>query len=72
MPERRAVTLGSGARPDLAARPRLEREVNQWRPQIRAKARHTAATSDGIVIGTRARMGHDARIGSTRSDDVPG
>ncbi|TWV46019.1 XRE family transcriptional regulator [Streptomyces misionensis] len=51
-------------RPDLAAR--LEREVKKrWQPQIRAKARQTAATTGGIVIDTRARIGYTAPIGST-------
>ncbi|MEW2078117.1 XRE family transcriptional regulator [Streptomyces sp. NPDC013433] len=51
-------------RPDLAAR--LEREVKRrWQPQIRAKARQRAATTGGIVIDTRARLGYTAPIGST-------
>ncbi|MEU0744581.1 XRE family transcriptional regulator [Streptomyces sp. NPDC006134] len=51
-------------RPDLAER--LEREVKKrWQPQIRAKARRQAATTGGIVIDTRARMGYTAPIGST-------
>ncbi|MFF5408429.1 telomere-protecting terminal protein Tpg [Streptomyces misionensis] len=51
-------------RPDLAAR--LEREVKKrWQPQIRARARQTAATTGGIVIDTRARIGYTAPIGST-------
>ncbi|MFF3910586.1 telomere-protecting terminal protein Tpg [Streptomyces sp. NPDC001848] len=51
-------------RPDLAAR--LEREVKKrWQPQIRAKARQRAATTGGIVIDTRARIGYTAPIGST-------
>jgi hypothetical protein len=51
-------------RPDLAAR--LEREVKRrWQPQIRAKARQKAATTSGIVIDTRARLGYTAPIGST-------
>jgi hypothetical protein len=51
-------------RPDLAAR--LEREVKKrWQPQIRARARHQAATTGGIVIDTRARIGYTAPIGST-------
>ncbi|MFJ6686089.1 telomere-protecting terminal protein Tpg [Streptomyces werraensis] len=51
-------------RPELAAR--LEREVKKrWQPQIRAQARKRAATSDGIVIDTRARLGYTAPIGST-------
>ncbi|MET9819775.1 XRE family transcriptional regulator [Streptomyces sp. NPDC006355] len=51
-------------RPDLAAR--MEREVKaRWQPQIRAKARQQAATTGGIVIDTRARIGYTAPIGST-------
>ncbi|MFF5257169.1 telomere-protecting terminal protein Tpg [Streptomyces leeuwenhoekii] len=51
-------------RPDLAAR--LEREVKKrWQPQIRARARQKAATTGGIVIDARARMGYTAPIGST-------
>ncbi|MFG2867569.1 telomere-protecting terminal protein Tpg [Streptomyces sp. NPDC048338] len=51
-------------RPHLAAR--LEREVNmRWQPQIRAKARQKAASTAGIVIDTRARLGYTAPIGST-------
>ncbi|NGO13139.1 XRE family transcriptional regulator [Streptomyces sp. HC44] len=54
-------------RPDLAAR--LEREVKaRWQPQIRAKAREKAATTGGIVIDTRARIGYTAPIGSTDED----
>src|SRR5215208_2507948 len=54
-------------RPDLAAR--LENEVKKrWQPQIRAKARQRAATTDGIVIDTRARIGYTAPIGSTDED----
>ncbi|MFI9152626.1 telomere-protecting terminal protein Tpg [Streptomyces sp. NPDC053367] len=56
-------------RPDLAAR--LEREVKRrWQPQIRAMARQKAATTGGIVIDTRARMGYTAPIGSTDEDRV--
>lgn len=51
-------------RPDLAAR--LELEVKKrWQPQIRAKAREKAATTGGIVIDTRARLGYTAPIGTT-------
>ncbi|MEU6098587.1 XRE family transcriptional regulator [Streptomyces sp. NPDC047079] len=54
-------------RPDLAAR--LEAEVNKrWQPQIRTRARRRAATTDGIVIDTRARIGYTAPIGSTDED----
>ncbi len=51
-------------RPDLAAR--LEHEVKKrWQPQVRARARRQAATTTGIVIDTRARIGYTAPIGST-------
>ncbi|MEU5255540.1 telomere-protecting terminal protein Tpg [Streptomyces longwoodensis] len=56
-------------RPDLAAR--LQREVNKrWQPQIRARARARAASTDGIVIDTRARLGYTAPIGSTDQDRI--
>ncbi|CAM5573021.1 XRE family transcriptional regulator OS=Streptomyces tendae OX=1932 GN=F3L20_32240 PE=4 SV=1 [Streptomyces tendae] len=56
-------------RPDLAAR--LEREVKKrWQPQIRARAKERAATTDGIVVDTRARLGYTAPIGSTDQDRV--
>jgi hypothetical protein len=56
-------------RPDLAAR--LQREVNKrWQPQIRARARAKAASTDGIVIDTRARLGYTAPIGSTDQDRI--
>src|SRR3954468_11309382 len=56
-------------RPDLAAR--LEREVKKrWQPQVRAKARQEAATTGGIVIDTRARLGYVAPIGSTDEDRI--
>ncbi|MFC7934110.1 telomere-protecting terminal protein Tpg [Streptomyces cinereoruber] len=56
-------------RADLAAR--LEREVKKrWQPQIRAQARQKAATTGGIVIDTRARMGYKAPIGSTDQDRI--
>uniref|UniRef100_A0AAU2VI45 XRE family transcriptional regulator n=1 Tax=Streptomyces sp. NBC_00008 TaxID=2903610 RepID=A0AAU2VI45_9ACTN len=56
-------------RADLAAR--LEREVKaRWQPQIKAKARQKAATTGGIVIDTRARLGYTAPIGSTDQDRI--
>ncbi|MFJ1610643.1 telomere-protecting terminal protein Tpg [Streptomyces sp. NPDC088253] len=56
-------------RPDLAAR--LENEVKKrWQPQIRAKARQRAASTGGIVIDTRARLGYTAPIGSTDQDRI--
>ncbi|MGW9136738.1 telomere-protecting terminal protein Tpg [Streptomyces sp. NPDC055681] len=51
-------------RPDLAGR--LETEVKRrWQPQIRAKAREKAASTSGIVVDTRARLGYVAPVGST-------
>ncbi|MDQ1022068.1 telomere-protecting terminal protein Tpg [Streptomyces afghaniensis] len=51
-------------RADLAQR--MEREVTRrWQPQIRARAKETAATTGGIVIDTRARFGYTAAPGST-------
>lgn len=51
-------------RSGLAAR--MEHEVKQrWQPQIRAKAKHTAATTGGIMIDTRARFGFTAAPGTT-------
>ncbi|GAA3778061.1 telomere-protecting terminal protein Tpg [Streptomyces chiangmaiensis] len=51
-------------RPHLADR--LAREVlSRWQPQIRAKAKQTAATTDGILIDTRARFGYTAAPGTT-------
>ncbi|WP_318219211.1 telomere-protecting terminal protein Tpg [Streptomyces sp. SCL15-6] len=56
-------------RPDLAAR--LEREVKKrWQPQVRARAKAKAASTGGIVIDTRARMGYTAPIGSTDQDRI--
>ncbi len=51
-------------RRDLAAR--MQREVKaRWQPQIRARARARAATTEGIVIDFRARLGYEAPIGTT-------
>lgn len=51
-------------RSDLAAR--MEREVRKrWQPRVRERARKRAATTDGIVIETRARFGFTAAPGST-------
>lgn len=56
-------------RPDLAAR--LESEVRKrWQPQIRARAREKAASTDGIVIDTRARLGYVAPVGSTDENRI--
>ncbi|MFJ8664077.1 telomere-protecting terminal protein Tpg [Streptomyces sp. NPDC093795] len=56
-------------RPDLAAR--LDRAVKaRWQPQVKAKAREKAASTGGIVIDTRARLGYTAPIGSTDQDRI--
>ncbi|MFD8421084.1 telomere-protecting terminal protein Tpg [Streptomyces sp. NPDC059466] len=56
-------------RPDLAAR--LEAEVRKrWQPQIRARAKERASTTDGIVIDTRARLGYAAPAGTTDQDRI--
>lgn len=56
-------------RKDLASR--LQTEVKKrWQPQIRARAREKAATTGGIVIDTRARLGYTAPIGSTDQDRI--
>ncbi|MFD6465624.1 telomere-protecting terminal protein Tpg [Streptomyces goshikiensis] len=52
------------ARQDL--RGRLEREVKKrWQPQVRAKVRKKAASTDGLVVSTRARFGFTAASGTT-------
>ncbi|MFF9337671.1 telomere-protecting terminal protein Tpg, partial [Streptomyces albogriseolus] len=38
--------------------------------QIRARARARAASTDGIVIDTRARLGYTAPVGSTDQDRI--
>ncbi|MFF8279867.1 telomere-protecting terminal protein Tpg [Streptomyces lateritius] len=51
-------------RPELAAR--LAAEVTRrWQPRVRAKAKERAATTDGIVVDTRARFGYTAAPGTT-------
>ncbi|MGW3304948.1 telomere-protecting terminal protein Tpg [Streptomyces rubiginosohelvolus] len=56
-------------RPDLAGR--LDREVKaRWQPQIRARAKAKAASTGGIMIDVRARLGYTAPIGSTDQDRI--
>ncbi|MCA1224164.1 telomere-protecting terminal protein Tpg [Streptomyces sp. 8L] len=67
--ERYVTGKAKKPRADLAAR--LEREVTKrWQPQIRAKARAKAASTGGIVIDVRARMGYTAPVGSTDQDRI--
>ncbi|MFI6351039.1 telomere-protecting terminal protein Tpg [Streptomyces sp. NPDC050560] len=62
---------GRARRPRAALAARLEREVRRrWQPRVRARARERAASTDGIVIDTRARMGYTAPVGSTDQDRV--
>ncbi|MFD6876999.1 MULTISPECIES: telomere-protecting terminal protein Tpg [unclassified Streptomyces] len=65
-------------RHDLAAR--IEREVRKrWQPQLRAKAKKKAASTDGIVLTTTARFGYtaddnttdDARVRALPSQALP-
>ncbi len=42
----------------------------RWQPQIRAKAKQKAASTGGIIIDTRARLGYTAPIGSTDQDRI--
>ncbi|MFJ7200969.1 MULTISPECIES: telomere-protecting terminal protein Tpg [unclassified Streptomyces] len=57
---------GKLRRPRQDLRGRLEREVKKrWQPQIRAKARKKAASTDGLVVSTRARFGFTAAAGTT-------
>ncbi|MFF5939041.1 telomere-protecting terminal protein Tpg [Streptomyces sp. NPDC012508] len=51
-------------RADLAARMAAE-VTKRWQPQVRAKAKKAAATTDGIIIATRARFGFTAAAGTT-------
>ncbi|MGX1855784.1 telomere-protecting terminal protein Tpg, partial [Streptomyces sp. NPDC055299] len=45
---------------------RMEQEVRKrWQPRVRERAKKRAATTDGIVIETRARFGFTAAPGST-------
>ncbi|MEV5295438.1 XRE family transcriptional regulator [Streptomyces sp. NPDC053741] len=57
---------GKLRRPRQDLRGRLEREVKKrWQPQVRARARKKAASTDGLVVSTRARFGFEAAAGST-------
>ncbi|MEV5982586.1 XRE family transcriptional regulator [Streptomyces sp. NPDC052114] len=57
---------GKLKRPRQELRGRLEREVKKrWQPQVRARARKKAASTDGLVVSTRARFGFTAAPGTT-------
>lgn len=57
---------GKLKRPRRDLRERIEREVKKrWQPQIRAKAKKRAASTDGLVVSTRARFGFTAAPGTT-------
>lgn len=57
---------GQLKRPRPELRGRMEGEVKKrWQPQIKAKARKKAASTDGLVVSTRARFGFTAAAGTT-------
>ncbi|MCF3121996.1 XRE family transcriptional regulator [Streptomyces arenae] len=57
---------GKLKRPRQELRGRMEREVKKrWQPQVRAKARKKASSTDGLVVSTRARFGFTAAPGTT-------
>ncbi|MEW2403593.1 XRE family transcriptional regulator [Streptomyces sp. NPDC046862] len=58
--------VGKLKRPRRELRERIEREVKRrWQPQVRAKAKKKAVSTDGIVVSTRARFGFTAAPGTT-------
>ncbi|TRO56135.1 telomere-protecting terminal protein Tpg [Streptomyces sp. IB201691-2A2] len=58
--------VGKFKRPRRDLRDRIEREVKKlWQPQIWAKARKKAASSEGLAVSTRARFGFTAEPGTT-------
>ncbi|MFF8731789.1 telomere-protecting terminal protein Tpg [Streptomyces sp. NPDC015171] len=58
--------VGKLKRPRQELRDRMEREVKKrWQPQIRARARKKAESTDGLVVATRARFGFTAAPGTT-------
>ncbi|MEE1797275.1 XRE family transcriptional regulator [Streptomyces sp. JV176] len=57
---------GQLKRPRRDLRSRMEGEVKKrWQPQIKAKARKKASSTDGIVVSSRARFGFTAAPGTT-------
>jgi len=57
---------GQLKRPRPHLRERMEREVRKrWQPQVRARAKKKAASTDGLVVSTRARFGFTAAPGTT-------
>ncbi|MDI3101842.1 XRE family transcriptional regulator [Streptomyces sp. AN-3] len=57
---------GQLKRPRQDLRGRMEREVKKrWQPQVRAKAKQKAASTDGLIVSTRARFGFTAAPGTT-------
>ncbi|WP_405914517.1 telomere-protecting terminal protein Tpg [Streptomyces sp. NBC_00728] len=56
-------------RPQLADR--LHREtLARWQPQVRARAKQAAATTNGIMIDVQGRFGYTAPAGSTDQSRV--
>ncbi|QCB26668.1 XRE family transcriptional regulator [Streptomyces sp. SS52] len=57
---------GQLKRPRQDLRGRMEREIKKrWQPQVRAKAKQKAASTDGLIVSTRARFGFTAAPGTT-------
>ncbi|MFB7655092.1 MULTISPECIES: telomere-protecting terminal protein Tpg [unclassified Streptomyces] len=57
---------GQLRRPRPELRDHMHREVTKrWQPQVRARARKKASTTDGLVLSTRARFGFTAAPGTT-------
>ncbi|MFJ2027857.1 telomere-protecting terminal protein Tpg [Streptomyces sp. NPDC087897] len=51
-------------RPDLAARLYTETH-RRWQPKVKDRAKRAAATSQGLMIDVRARLGYEAPAGTT-------
>ncbi|MFD6415159.1 telomere-protecting terminal protein Tpg [Streptomyces sp. NPDC060194] len=57
---------GQLKRPRAELRDRIAQEVRKrWQPKVRERAKQKAATTDGIVLSTRARFGFTAAPGTT-------
>ncbi|MFI6415650.1 telomere-protecting terminal protein Tpg [Streptomyces sp. NPDC050585] len=61
-PSRRAL---EGARPDPLAGRAFAVVRQRWRARVRRQRRKQAATTGGITVETRARVGYTASIGTT-------
>ncbi|MDX3383396.1 MULTISPECIES: telomere-protecting terminal protein Tpg [Streptomyces] len=57
---------GKLKRPRRDLRERMEQEVRKrWQPQVRARAKKKATSTDGVIVSTRARFGFTAAPGTT-------